>query len=188
MKLYENLDIENLILKCRERDEEAFCELVKRYTPMMHKLASEFSASGADSEELISEGCIALHSAALSYDLTQHSVTFGLYARVCAYHRMVDLVRHRRESLRVVSDIEEDIPDGGSTESDIVTRETFGMLINGARNMLSAYEYRVLILHIQGYKTAEIAKLLERNAKSVDNAKSRIFRRLRAAFSDLSDN
>ena len=188
MKLYENLDIDNLILKCRDRDEDAFSELVKRYKPMMHKLAFDFSSSGVDTEELISEGCIALHSAALGYDLTQHSVTFGLYARVCIHHRMVDLIRRRQDSLRFISEMPEDISDNGSTESDLVARETFSMLIDGARNMLSAYEYRVLLLHIQGYKTAQIAKLLDRNAKSVDNAKSRIFRRLRAAFSDLSDN
>ena len=64
-------------------------------------------------------------------------------------------------------------------EAGIIERESFDRIMDSARNLLSNYEYRVLMLHIQGYKTAVIAKTLGRTAKSVDNAKSRIFRRLR---------
>ena len=56
------------------------------------------------------------------------------------------------------------------------------------RYLLSDYEYSVLLLHIQGYKTAAIAKVLGRTAKSVDNAKSRLFRHLRAELADSSDS
>ena len=66
-------------------------------------------------------------------------------------------------------------------------REAIDSLLNSARKLLSDYEYRVLILHIQGYKTAAIAKMLSRSAKSIDNAKSRLFRRLRLQLGEISD-
>jgi DNA-directed RNA polymerase specialized sigma24 family protein len=51
-----------------------------------------------------------------------------------------------------------------------------------ARDLLSDYEYQVLMLHIQGYKTSEISAAVGRDTKSVDNAKARLFRRLRDAL------
>ena len=87
-----------------------------------------------------------------------------------------------------VSDCDvEQISDEESVESGLVKRETIDNLLSSAKNLLSDYEYRVLILHIQGYKTAAIAAMLSRSAKSVDNAKSRLFRRLRAELGDISE-
>ena len=59
--------------------------------------------------------------------------------------------------------------------------------MQSAEKILSEYEYSVLMYHIRGYRTADIAKRLLRPAKSVDNAKARIFKRLRDAFGDITD-
>ncbi len=187
MSSYENTDIGTLVSLCRERDEEAFAELVNRYTPMMRKVISCFPSSSSAFGEFFSEACVALHSAAMSYDLGQSSVTFGLYARICVHHRIVDLLRVRDVGVKVSRCDVEEVSDADAIESDIVERETVDLLMKSARALLSDYEYRVLMLHIQGYKTSAIAKLLGKNAKSVDNAKSRMFRRLREALSGISD-
>jgi DNA-directed RNA polymerase specialized sigma24 family protein len=60
-----------------------------------------------------------------------------------------------------------------------VARERLGALFLYARQVLSDYEYSVLLYHIQGYKTSAIAERLGKSSKSVDNAKARVFRRLR---------
>jgi RNA polymerase sporulation-specific sigma factor len=82
----------------------------------------------------------------------------------------------------------EQVPDNESIERRLVERETFDRLLRSARELLSDYEYSVLLLHIQGYKTAAIAKALGRTPKSVDNAKARLFRHLRAELSGGSEN
>ena len=41
MNRYENADIKNLIVACREHNDTAFDELVARYTPMMRKVNPE---------------------------------------------------------------------------------------------------------------------------------------------------
>ena len=186
MNQYENADINELIVACRKHDDTAFDELVSRYTPMMRKVTSGFSSTGQGYSELFSEACVALHSAMLRYDLEQSDVTFGLFARICVHHRIVDLVR--RESAKGVVDCDVDgVSDSGSIERGIVERETFEQLMKSAKGMLSDYEYRVLVLHIQGYKTSSIAKMLDRAPKSVDNAKYRIFSRLRLLFGDITE-
>ena len=185
MNQYENADINDLIIACREYNDIAFDELVVRYTPMMRKVISSFSSS-LEFGELFSEACVALHTAMLQYDLDQGVVTFGLFARVCVHHRIVDLLR--AESSRTVVDCDVDgVSDSESIERGIVERETFEYLMSSARSLLSDYEYRVLVLHVQGYKTSVIAKMLDRTSKSVDNAKYRIFSRLRSLLGDVSE-
>ena len=57
---YGKLDVEKLIIKVRERDDFAFAELVKRYTPMVNKLISGFSSDLVTYDEAFSEACVAL--------------------------------------------------------------------------------------------------------------------------------
>ena len=182
----EEKDVRDLIVLCREHDDGAFVELVRRYTPMMRSVTQGFSDVRMDSEELYHEACVALHQAAMRYDLSQSDVTFGLYARICINHRMVDIARAAK---RVSVEIEDDEQTAAeeSVESDILFKEMYDSIMESARSVLSEYEYKVLILHIQGYKTAEISRALGRPAKSVDNAKSRLFRRLRASLGGISD-
>lgn len=186
MNLNEEKDVRELIVSCREHDDTAFAELVRRYTPMMRKVAQGFSDGRMDSEELYHEACVSLHQAALRYDLSQSDVTFGLFARICVNHRMVDIARSLKHT-SVDIDTAEQASDEDSVESGILFREMFDTVMASAKELLSDYEYKVLILHVQGYKTAEISRALGRPAKSVDNAKSRLFRRLRDSLGGISD-
>ena len=187
MNKYENADIRDLILLCRQHDDDAFDELLRRYTPMIRKVVSLFDDVPYDSDELFAEGCVALHVAAGRYDLDQGEVTFGLYARICVRNRILDMLRRAdNANTDPEVDVEQVSDEADSPEQAVVDRDLFDRLLVSARCLLSAYEYRVLILHIQGYKTAAIASMLGKSAKSVDNAKARLFRRLRGEIGDIS--
>jgi RNA polymerase sporulation-specific sigma factor len=71
-----------------------------------------------------------------------------------------------------------------SLDSRLADAERFELLMQKSKGILSDYEYKVLILHVQGYKTSQIAEVLGREPKSVDNAKNRIFRRLRESIGE----
>lgn len=172
-------DINELITESRRHNNAAFDEIVRRYTPMIRRLVASHESSCLSDGELFSEGCVALHNAVLGYDVEQNDVTFGLYARVCVHHHFVDLVRRRKPVQDVSSYDFERLEDGESPDVKLARREQIDSIISYAKNELSDYEYSVLMLHIQGYKTAAIAKRLGRSAKSVDNAKARLFRRIR---------
>ncbi len=186
MNLYENTDISSLILACREHNDDAFDELVHRYTPMMRKVITSFEQYGYEYSELFSEACVSLHIAAQKYNLDQDDVTFGLYARICIRNRIVDLIRALDYDPGISDCDVEQMAVESNVEKRLEDKEIFNNLLGSAKDLLSDYEYRVLLLHIQGYKTAAIASMLSKSAKSVDNAKSRLFRRLREEIGDIS--
>ena len=188
MGIYRDIDTSDLILLCREHDDEAFDQLVQRYTPMIRKVISGFGGHTDEFGELFSEACVALHIAAQRFDLTQKEVTFGLYARICVRNRLLDLIRAEDSEKNFSSLDVEMMYDGESVETKLADREEFDIILRSAKRLLSDYEYNVLLLHIQGYKTAAIAKALGKNAKSVDNAKARLFRRLRLELGSISGN
>ncbi len=183
MSLYDSTDINVLVEECKKNhSDDAFDEIVRRYTPMLKSTVLGYSNSSCfDYDELFAEACVALHSAVMRYDTTQSEVTFGLFARICVYRRIISHLKSDDFRRCVVSDGIEQIVDHDTLESGVADRDTADRLMECARTILSDYEYRVLVLHIQGYKTADIAKMLSRTPKSVDNAKSRVFRRLRSA-------
>ena len=182
-----NSSIEELIIACKKGDDFSFSELVRRYTPLVNKLVSEFAIDAVPAAELFSEGCVALYQAVMSFDSAQCNVTFGLYARVCISHRFVDIARKQRR-LPEVADYDVEAVDGSEgPDAGLFRREKIDSIIGYAKSVLSDYEYSVLLYHIQGYKTADISEKLGKSPKSVDNAKYRIFSRLRLLLGDVSE-
>ena len=185
MENVNELEVSTLILRARECDDEAFSELVSRYTPMMNKVISGFRGPRVRADEAFSEACVALHRAAMSYDLSKTEVTFGLYARICVYRRLCDLVgRDIREEFIVDFDVDALAVQSG-IESRLVGRENMQEALSVARTLLSDYEYEVFVMYLQGYTTAAMAKELSKTPKSVDNAKARMIKRLREASGDF---
>ena len=184
---YDNLEVENLIIKVRERDDFAFAELVRRYTPMVNKLISGFSSDTVSYDEAFSEACVALHKASLTYKLEIVGVTFGLYARICVKRRLSDLYS-AKDSLTTDEEFDVDkISVGSNVESMLLLKERVQSFISCAREILSDYEYRVFILYIQGYDTDSMCELLSRDKKSVENAKARMLKTLRSESKKFAD-
>ena len=174
-----NMEITSLVLLVRARNDFAFDELVERYTPMMNRVISGFREATVTHDEAFSEACVALYRAAESYDLSRTDVTFGLFAKICVYRRLCDFVgKEARSSLLSECDVEE-IAAANMIESSLVDRETVQRAIAAARETMSEYEYKIFRLYLAGYTTAEMAKALSMKPKSIDNAKARMFKRLR---------
>lgn len=171
-------DILFLIEKARSGDENAFRDIVSMYTPMMQAAALRYSL---DIDEVFSDACMALFRAVSSYDLAQKDVTFGLYAQVCIRHTLSDISARSARQPYVECDLDvDDIAiDGADVGDELVIREETELFRNNARELLSQYEYDVLIMWLTGDKTAAIAAALGVSAKSVDNAKARILKKLR---------
>lgn len=185
MSSYKDAEVGRLVRLSRDRDDGAFVELVERYTPLIKKLISSVDDPSLTYDELFSESCIALHRAASSFDLDQDDVSFGLYAQICVSHRLSDLVKSHIAKVAPISDVDVSaLAVSSGIDSRLEREERMHNIMKVARDLLSDYEYRVMMLHIQGYKTGDIARMLSKDAKSVDNAKNRLFRRLRAVLSD----
>ncbi len=171
-------DILSLVKAARSGDESAFEDIVSLYTPMMQAAAVKYSL---DFDEVFSDACMTLFRAVSSYDVTQTEVTFGLYAQVCVRHAMSDIASRRAQRQYVECDVDVDAvaEDGADVGDELVSREEAERFRSDARELLSRYEYDVLIRWLGGDKTADIAAALSVSAKSVDNAKARILKKLR---------
>lgn len=177
-----NDDVLSLIKEFRETgSNEAFNRIVTNYTPLMASCASKLSL---DFDKVRSEACFALLKAVTTYDDGQ-GATFGTYAGRCIRNHLCDLLR-KEKSHSVVSDTFE--VDRIAVVDDINSRlerreelETIGRFV---RSILSNFEYRVFILWIGGYTTADIAASVDKSAKSVDNAKNRIAAKISRKFAE----
>ena len=176
------------IQRIREGDQDAFSELLGEYTPLV---AAEVSRRGSglveqDVEDLRQIAVVALYRASLSYDLAQSEVEFGLYAKICISNALVShyrmLLRRVPEiSLESVSLAEESAEDPASR---IMEEEALAALYARIRSLLSGYENRVWGLFVSGRSAKEIAKLLNKDTHSVENAVYRIRQKLRAALGE----
>ena len=187
MDLQNKRDITELLMLCRGRDDAAFSELLARYTPMINKLVNSYFDSPYDVSEAFSEAAVVLHRAAISYDLEQNEVTFGLYAHVCIRNRLLDMLRRGSREIPICEVDIDNLAVSGGIEERIIMRETVASYRDAAQKLLSDYEYKVFLCVLKGFKTAEIAKLLGTGAKSVDNAKSRMWRVLKQHFGEGKD-
>ena len=179
-------EIDRLIEGVRHGDEDSFSELVRLYTPM---IKSTLSRMRVDADEVFSDVHMAFYKAAMTYDSAMYEVTFGLYARICIQRRVVDLLRRKSsESKYVESDVDVDsIAVDDNTLLKLVREEERKVFLKKCRELLSDMEYDVLLYWRRGERTSSISSALGVSAKSIDNAKHRIIKKLRAGLDSKPD-
>ena len=176
------------ILRVRAEEQLAFDELLAEYAPL---ISAEVSRHGAglgkqDLEDLRQVALLALYRAALAFDLEQSEVEFGLYAKICISNALVSQLRVFRRRMTEISTeaVAWSEGEGEDPAAALIEQEAFTALYARIRALLSPYENRVWSLYIAGRSSGEIAKMLQKDAHSVENAVYRIRQKLRAALGD----
>lgn len=161
-------------------DEAACAEIVKRHLGTVRRLAGAYSEKGCDFDDLFSEGLVGLLSAVRTFDRDK-GAAFGTYAYTCVCNRMINAVkkanriRVREEPIGEQSEILDAIPER-TVFSEEETRERYSEL----ERHLSDLERDVLTLRFAGLSREETSEKLGITPKSVDNALSRIRRKVLA--------
>ena len=159
MDSIKNADIAELIRMVRGQSlaNEAFAELINRYTPLLKKrVVTYFGSQAAEESEPMQEASIALHSAAMTYDSDKcDGVTFGLYASVCVSNRLKSLVRAKLKNDDKSDDFSslERLASGINVENSVVTRDVCDRVMKEASELLSPFEYEVFRLGFERYST-----------------------------------
>ena len=150
---------------------------------------------GADKEDLIQEGMIGLYNAVRDYDAGRDA-SFYTFADLCISRQMYKAVeagnRKKHSPLNSYVSIYEDDTDkddrsegtgilerilsetGRSPEEMFIDKEQTENLEQKIYDSLSDFERKVLNLRLTGLEYTDIARILGRDAKSTDNALSRI--------------
>ena len=178
--------VKELILKVRNNDQEAFLTLLNTYKPLIESSVNKFSAEDMFStyrEDLYQEASLVFYNSILAYDLDQNEVEFGLFAKICIRNALVSQLRVLK---RRSEDLLEEIPESHLPATDnydpaakILEQEHLKTLYDIIRKNLSEFEYSVWQLYIAGRSSADIAKALSSDEKSINNAIYRVRKKLR---------
>ena len=172
-----------LIYKAAHGNQDAFRSLAEKYEPLIHKLVGSFTVPEAERDDLFQEGLIGLYKAVLMYDPELSS--FGTFAYLCIKRSILSAVRSYQTTAVGLTSLPEDEFSGlalgtaDSPETAFLHKESYALLLERIDSHLSDYENTVLRLYLTGVSHDLIAQRLATSRKSVDNAISRIRRKLR---------
>jgi len=163
--------------------------LVTRYSRLVRTCARPFFLIGGDSEDLTQEGMIGLIKAVREYDADKEA-SFRTFAEICIRNRLYSVLRAaaRDKHSPLNQSVPLDIPffDSNSytsgtsdlaqrnPEDFLIDREYTKSLLSGFRKQLSEFEAKILGYYLDGLSCREIAEMVGRSPKSVDNAVQRI--------------
>ncbi len=183
---------EELIEKSREGDNLALDVLISRYIGLVRKKAFRFFLVGADKEDLLQEGLIGLFKATRDYK-PELSVPFKSFAETCIKRQLATAIKAAtrlkhsplnnsvslnrplfdEEDESALFDIVSESPLH-NPEDIVINKERYNTMGEKIRSHLSKFELKVLEFYLDGKSYQEIATILEKPQKAIDNALQRI--------------
>ena len=177
-----------LILLARNGDVLAEEILAKRYGKLVRICARQFFLVGGDGEDLIQEGMLGLLNAIRKFD-PERDASFKTFAERCIRNRLLTAVesanRMKNDPLNKGLSLESlEKEEDGSARSEqlsarcpediILEREQVTEIRAEYKKRLSKFETEVLERYLDGLSYREIAALMGKSEKSIDNAVQRI--------------
>lgn len=186
-----------LILKAQQGDNEAMNEILSNYKHLVSAICKKYFLINLEGDDLVQEGMIGLFSAVRTYK-TSLEVPFKKYAKVCITRQIMDALKanNRQKNqmfnayfsinnqgkiiLSTMDSNQEDdagfflVASNLTPEESLIFHEKLKEFNKQINSELSDMERHVLKLYVSGLNYVEIAKSLGKDAKSIDNALSRI--------------
>ena len=175
-------------------------QLLDRYKPLVRQKASAMFMVGADSDDVIQEGMIGLFKAIRDFQPDQ-GASFATFANRCISTQITDAVRTASRqkhkplndsvSLQRLPDAESGeaqaaeqvfLANQPSPEQTLLSKEEQEALQQYLQAQLSNLEQQVVELHLKGRTYKEIADALDCSTKRIDNALTRVRRKLAHYF------
>ena len=162
---------------------DAIDKLLATNKHLVVAIARKYYLLGGDKEDLIQEGMIGLFKALSTFD-PQKNDNFGGYAVTLIDREIISAIRRANTSNQhilsesVFIDTDDEFTDNISPESDLISQENTNELTKEIYGHLSTFERSVVDLYLKGYNYIDIANKLNKDSKSIDNALSRIKKKL----------
>jgi len=193
-----------LISYINEGNEQANNIIIKKYEPLINKIASKMirycSNTGLEKSDLVQEGMIGLNHA-ISYFKEQKEASFYTYSKTCIERRMISSIvsakrlKHKilNESLSYDNEIEdmsfESVfkDETMNPENIMVDIDSEYKLMENIKNNLTELEDQVFELMISGFSYREIADILDKEVKSIDNTIQRIRNKVKKEIQKINN-
>lgn len=181
MDVNRNFEENALIASAKEGDSNAFDLIASRYHGWLSSYISTLPVNLSDRDDLMQEALIGLLRAVRSFDDSRAS--FDTYASACVKNSVLSYLRqYGKKSKEVPVDDVVAVLDGLSSDTPeriFVDMESTAQLQEKVFSVLSPYESKVFEMYLAQVSYAVIAKRLNKNEKSIDNAVQRIKAKLK---------
>jgi RNA polymerase sporulation-specific sigma factor len=188
---------EELVEKARNGDDRAIDVLLVRYRHYARAKARSYFLAGADKEDIVQEGMIGLYKAIRDFQPSRNTA-FRAFAELCITRQIISAIKgatrqkhlplnsyvslNRRPAEGEDDDrpLEQSLtgPSAADPADLVISAEEINDLRSSMVEVLSELETDVLRLYMDGKSYQEIANVLGRHVKSIDNALQRIKRKL----------
>jgi RNA polymerase sporulation-specific sigma factor len=187
---------EELVQRAQGGDDRAIEMLLVRYRHYARAKARSYFLAGADREDVVQEGMIGLYKAIRDFR-PDAETEFRAFAELCITRQIITAIktanRQKHAPLnsyvsinKLAAEADEDRPLEESLTAEtmpdpadmIISVEEMEGLRSSMAEVLSDLEIHVLQLYMDGKSYQEIAGMLGRHVKSIDNALQRIKRKL----------
>jgi len=193
---YEIMTDSELVILAQSGDSEAMDTLVERYKNFVRGKSRTYFLIGADKEDIIQEGMIGLFKGIRDFDPGKQ-VQFRSFAELCVTRQILTAIKSATRQKHIPlntyvslsrpvyeDDSEKTLLDLISAEyimdpeQILINQESLGIVEQKINDSLSAFEKSVLQLYIDGKSYQEIAEILDKEPKSIDNAIQRVKRKI----------
>lgn len=194
MKPYQEWNDYELVSLAQEHNEDATTILHGKYQPLISKKSRKYfqylQNKGIELSDLTQECTIGFEEAIQNFNPAD-GVSFYTFANVCMDRQLMsELTRQNRDKYKFLNEaipletIDEEndtsnlidfIQDNtNNPELGLLSNEEFKDLYNQISQELTALEECVFKLKVQGFNYKEMADILDKDEKSIDNAVQRI--------------
>lgn len=191
---YEQMTDEELIEEVKYGNGDAEKYFYTKYQRIIKKLSGSFFIIGAEKDDVFQEAMIGLFKAVKEYK-PNSEVPFRYYSEICMKRQIISAIRkskrnknyllYNTNSIYTGTDDEEwcildriECSNVLNPENVVMLKEKMNILREIMENILSDFEKLVWMYYINGKTYQEIADLLIKDVKSIDNAIQRIRKKI----------
>ena len=198
---YKELNDNELVYLCAENNEEAENYLINKYKNcilnILKEYLKEYNVLGVEVADLYQEGLIGLIHAINSFD-KERDVTFYTYANACIKSSIMSALRQTfRMKNRILNNsysLDKIIEESNNNFYDLfrdvkndpgevlINQEEKDEIIDKIKSVLSNNEKTIFDLKLKGLSNSEIASLIDKDKKYVENAMFRINKKYKELF------
>ncbi len=195
---YSVMTDEKLIELSRDGKDEVIDYLLDKYKGLVRRKARTMFLVGGDTDDLIQEGMIGLYKAVRDYDVRKEA-SFLTFANLCIDRQIYSAINasNRKKhsplnsyiSFPLLNFLNDNVTNElymdkqnvnhRNPEDLYIDRENVLHIEHMLEKELSAFEYEVLKMYIDGADYIEIAERMDKKPKSIDNAIQRIKKKVR---------
>ncbi len=182
-EVYGNLSDEELFVRLHQGETEVIEHLMEKYKSLVKKQARTMYLIGGDNDDLIQEGMIGLFKAVRSFE-PSGDTSFSTFAELCITRQMYTAVqasnrkKHAPLNAYVPLDEKPELPAEGNPEDLVIDQENLEQRYDQIDKRLSTMEKLVLGLYLEGRSYGQIAAIIGKNEKAVDNSIQRLKKKL----------